>query len=125
LPKRRPLVAGLKNSSKADPRKESEFVYGKKDRSPKAKQRTAPAEPEKAPPPAPPPAELPSEVIPDATAARPAGRASITTRLKADVAAALKRASLERQLAGLTPHTVQDIIEEVVEPWLKRHGYLK
>ena len=125
MPKRRPLVAGLKNSTKTDPRKESEFVYGKKDRTPKTKQRSAPAEPEKAPPPIPPSPELPQEAIPDANAARPAGRASITTRLKADVAAALKRASLERQLAGLTPHTVQDILEEAVEPWLKRHGYLK
>ena len=125
MPKRRPLVAGLKNSSKTDPRKESEFVYGTKDRTPKTKQRTAPAAPEKAPTPAPPSPELPQEAIPDANAVRPTGRASITTRLKADVAAALKRASLERQLAGLTPHTVQDILEEAVEPWLKSHGYLK
>jgi hypothetical protein len=37
----------------------------------------------------------------------------------------LKRASLERQLAGQTPHTVQDIVELVLEPWLKAKGYLK
>jgi len=125
LPKRRPLVAGLKNSTKTDPRKESEFVYGKKDRSPKAKQRPAPVEPEKTPSPTSPSPELPQEVIPNANAGRPTGRTSLTTRFRTDIAAALKRASLERQLAGLNPHTVQDILEEAVEPWLKRHGYLK
>lgn len=51
-------------------------------------------------------------------------RVHITTRLRADLAEALKRASLERQLAGQTPHTVQDIFEAVLTPWLRDHGHL-
>jgi hypothetical protein len=51
-------------------------------------------------------------------------RSPISTRIRADFAAALKRASLERQLAGAEPHTLQDILEEAIEPWLKANGYL-
>ena len=29
------------------------------------------------------------------------------------------------QLAGETPNTVQDILEQALDPWLKDHGYLK
>ena len=36
-----------------------------------------------------------------------------------DFAKALKRASLERQLKGLEPNTLQDILEEAIEPWLE------
>lgn len=51
-------------------------------------------------------------------------RAPISTRMRTDFQAALKRASLENQLAGREPSTVQDILEKAVEPWLKQHGYL-
>jgi hypothetical protein len=51
-------------------------------------------------------------------------RSPLTTRLRKDVADALKRASLERQLSGETPSAVQDILEEALTPWLQRHGYL-
>jgi hypothetical protein len=51
-------------------------------------------------------------------------RSPISTRIRADFAAALKRASLERQLAGETPNTLQEILEEALEPWLKSNGYL-
>lgn len=51
-------------------------------------------------------------------------RAPISTRIRADFAQALKRASLERQLSGTEPNTLQDILEEAIEPWLKSHGYL-
>lgn len=54
----------------------------------------------------------------------PPARAPLTTRLRADYVAALKRASLERQLAGHTPHTVQEFLEEALGPWLEKHGYL-
>jgi len=36
----------------------------------------------------------------------------LTTRIRSDYGAALKRASLERQLAGQVPNTLQDILEE-------------
>jgi hypothetical protein len=51
-------------------------------------------------------------------------RVPISTRIKTEFAQALKRASLERQLAGMEPSTLQDILEEAVEPWLRTHGYL-
>jgi hypothetical protein len=44
--------------------------------------------------------------------------------MRSDFATGLKRASLERQLGGIEPNTLQDILEEAVEPWLKAHGYL-
>ena len=57
-------------------------------------------------------------------AAPAAGRVPFTTRLRTDLAQALKRASLERQLQGVLPNTVQDIFEEALEPWLRDKGYL-
>ncbi len=51
-------------------------------------------------------------------------RSPISTRIRSDFALALKRASLERQLKGVEPHTLQDILEQAIEPWLKSNGYL-
>ncbi len=51
-------------------------------------------------------------------------KAGLTTRIRPDFSAALKRASLTRQLEGVEPNTLQEIIEEALEPWLKQHGYL-
>ena len=52
------------------------------------------------------------------------GRTPISTRVRTDFAIALKRASLERQLKAVEPNTLQDILEEAIEPWLKANGYL-
>ena len=51
-------------------------------------------------------------------------RSPLTTRIRADYAEALKRASLERQLARVEPATVQEMLEEALGPWLKANGYL-
>jgi hypothetical protein len=51
-------------------------------------------------------------------------RMPISTRMREDFAKALKRASLERQLDGTEPNTLQDILEAAIEPWLKSNGYL-
>jgi hypothetical protein len=51
-------------------------------------------------------------------------RVPISTRMREDFAKALKRASLERQLKSVEPNTLQDILEEAIEPWLKSNGYL-
>jgi hypothetical protein len=51
-------------------------------------------------------------------------RVPLSTRIRADYAAALKRASLERQLQGVEPSTLQDMLEQALEPWLKMNGYL-
>jgi len=48
----------------------------------------------------------------------------VSTRIRADFAKALKRASLQRQLEGVVPNTLQEILEQAIEPWLKANGYL-
>ncbi len=54
----------------------------------------------------------------------PIGLIPVTVRLRPDVAGALKRASLERQLTGDDLFTQQDIVQSVLEPWLRSEGFL-
>jgi hypothetical protein len=54
-----------------------------------------------------------------------AGRVPITTRTRPEIASEVKRASLTRQLDGVTPYSVQDIVEEALELWLLTNGYLQ
>lgn len=92
---RRSLLEGITSSpATIDPSVEKSFVYGAKE---------APAEPVHAP------------VL---------ARSPLSTRIRADFAAALKKASLERQLKNVTPNSLQSILEEAIEPWLKSNGYL-
>ncbi len=51
-------------------------------------------------------------------------RSPISTRIRATTQRRSSAASLERQLQGITPHCLQDILEEAIEPWLTQHGYL-
>ncbi len=115
-------MEGLKAKPKADPRKEAAFVFGEANvadedkpkppkRKPEPKQKREGEEPT--------PATL-SPPMPTLT-----GRMPLTTRIRSDMGTALKRASLERQLSGEKPNTVQDILEQALEPWLKDRGFLK
>jgi hypothetical protein len=52
-------------------------------------------------------------------------RVPISTRIRSDFFAGLKRASLERQLSNVEPHTLIEILEEAIEPWLKSNGFLR
>ena len=52
-----------------------------------------------------------------------AGRIPVTTRCRPEIASALKRASLQRQLNGIEPYYVQDIMEIAIENWLLANGY--
>lgn len=54
----------------------------------------------------------------------PIGLIPITVRLRPEIAGALKRVSLERQLTGEAPFTQQDLVEQALEPWLRSEGYL-
>jgi hypothetical protein len=54
----------------------------------------------------------------------PIGLIPVTVRLRPELAGALKRASLERQLAGVELFTQQEIVEQALEPWLRDEGYL-
>jgi hypothetical protein len=105
MAERRTLIDGLKNPAPpVDPQMEKAFVFGGKT--------PAEAEPVAPPPPASPQLTATSSRVP------------ISTRMRSDFATGLKRASLERQLGGIEPNTLQDILEEALEPWLKAHGYL-
>lgn len=55
---------------------------------------------------------------------RPVGLIPITVRLRPELAGGLRRASLERELQGADLYTQQDLVEQVLEPWLKQEGYL-
>lgn len=59
------------------------------------------------------------------TSANPIGRVSFSTRMRSEYSEALKRASLERQLNKVEPNSVQDILEEALEPWLRNNGYIR
>jgi hypothetical protein len=48
----------------------------------------------------------------------------LTTRLQPTTAATLKRAGLEQKLRGQSPGTVQEIVEEAIQNWLRDAGYL-
>jgi hypothetical protein len=102
---RRKLIEGIK----PDPATENAFVYSDH-RKPSAVSE-APAAP----------AAADESKAPTAKAV---SRAPLTTRVRSEFATALKRASLERQLHGITPNTLQDILEEALEPWLRKNGYL-
>ncbi|MFZ1932677.1 MAG: hypothetical protein WCB27_25410 [Thermoguttaceae bacterium] len=96
---RRPLTEGLKpHLPPVDPQKEKAFVYGEK---------------------------APKEATPPQSVAANLNRVPLSTRIRGDFAAALKRCSLERQLHGIEPNTLQDILEQAIEPWLKSNGYLR
>jgi hypothetical protein len=102
---RRTLTDGLKATPRIDPQVAKEFVYGEK---------SAPSVENSRP-------VSRSEVT---MTAAPLNRVSFSSRIRADFATALKRASLERQLEGVEPNTLQDILEQAIEPWLKSNGYL-
>lgn len=55
---------------------------------------------------------------------QPVGLIPITIRLRPEIAGALKRASLERQLRGEDVFTQQQLVENVLEPWLIDEGYI-
>ncbi len=52
-------------------------------------------------------------------------RTPLSTRIRSDLAANLKKASLERQLSGMEPQTVQEILEEALQTWLDGNGNLE
>jgi hypothetical protein len=125
---RRTLLEGYKAQPKADRQKEKAFVYAEADQpdeeqpkppkrkpEPKATPKEKAKEKREGAEPTPPPPPMPAAT----------GRMPLTTRIRTDFGTALKRASLERQLSGEKPNTVQDILEEALEPWLKEKGFLK
>ena len=111
MTERRSLIEGVKQSSKLTD-KEKEFIYGEKNRA----SSSSAAEPVSQA--AATPAVAASPVLPNMT-----GRIPVTTRCRPEVASAIKRVSLQRQLAGVEPYTVQDIMEQALEQWLDLNKY--
>lgn len=101
MTERRSLVEGFKATPSVDPNVEKAFVFGSKAAEPVA---TAPK----------PVAAAPTQVT----------RVPLSSRVRTDLSAALKRASLERQLNNESPNSVQDILEAALEDWLKANSYL-
>jgi hypothetical protein len=116
MAERRTLVEGLREiSPEADPKLAEEFIlHGVPKSAAFTKLRKAAAQP----------AVEPVEPEGKGQQANHMGRAPLTIRFRADFAKALKHASLERQMKGISPYKLQDILEEVVEPWLRNNGYL-
>jgi len=108
---RRSLMEGLKTGGEVAPSVEEQFVFASKAKAAQTTQTPSPALASEA-----------GEV--KRQPGNAVGRVPLTTRIRSDFAAALKRASLQRQLDGVSPHTLQDILEEALEPWLRANGYL-
>lgn len=119
MAERRSLIEGLREfSPEADPVLAEEFINNGTPKSaaqPKVRRAAPPAAPAPAP-------REPEEGKGQQT--HQMGRAPLTIRFRAKFAKALKHASLERQMKGIEPYKLQDILEEVVEPWLRTNGYL-
>jgi hypothetical protein len=108
---RRPLTDGLKPEPEIDPKIARDFVYQDKPKSGAGASEPKPA----------------SQARLAAGNMNPTAQSSLvplTARIPTEKFQALKRASFERQLQGVEPNSMQDIVEEALTPWLRKHGYL-
>ena len=106
---RRSLVEGINSNAKTpqgNPDREKEFIQAAR----------------------PKPASEPTFPLPaanTATSTAVLSKTPMSTKIRTDFAEALKRASLERQLNKQEPNTLQDILEQAIEPWLRNNGYIR
>ncbi|GAB5515221.1 hypothetical protein [Rhodopirellula baltica] len=103
MTQRRSLVEGLSNTPEVKSL-EKEFVFGEKSAEKDEDTELRLDEPKASS----------EEVMPQYR-----GRVPLTTRCRPELASAIKRASLERQLQGVEPSRIQDIIEQALERWLE------
>ena len=92
---------------------------------PPSEAKTSMAEPDPTPAIARRPAKAAPLRRPQASSLHAALLVPVTVRLKPEIADALKRASLQRQLNGFDTYTQQDIVEDALTPWLKSEGLLE
>jgi hypothetical protein len=107
---RRPLSDGLKPEPEVDPELAREFVYQGKSKS--------------VPSPEPKQASRSQLAADSVTPAAQEALVPLTARIAGKKFHATKRASFDRQLQGVKPNTIQDIVDEALTSWLKKHGYL-
>src|SRR5262245_21642396 len=123
---RRPLAAGLSTVPDADPDEVRQFVL--QERKPVAVEAPeltlVPDRSEDAAEPHSTRDRPRSRRRPRPAGVAPIGLIPVTLRLRPGIAGALKRASLERQLVGTEPFIQQEIVEHLLEPWLRREGFL-
>jgi len=103
MAERRTLTTAIKPIPNADPAAVRAFVSQEK---------------KTASPVAPPP--VPEKTAPNTF--QPVGLIPITVRLRPEIAGALKRTSLERQLAGADFFSQQEIVERALAAWLSENG---
>ena len=127
---RRALIEGLSEVEKIDPDAAEAFINNEKPRKPRTAARrpesTKPAVEETLTSPSLPPSVLAAAQVNTRSSASPLtgiGRVPVGARVRTELAADLKRASLERQLLGIEPNSVQDILEDALELWLLKHGH--
>jgi hypothetical protein len=111
MAERKTLVEALKPEGSMDRTVEEDFVFNNKPKSSPAARHQ-------------PPAPVTDIGEGKARTGSTVSRVPFTTRLRTDYSTALKRASLERQLKGVFPNTLQDMLEEALQPWLRSNGYL-
>lgn len=130
MAERRALIEGLAEVENIDPDQAEEFINNGKPRKPARTATRKPVSSKQATEETPAPPPLPQSVLAAAQVTTPSpltgvGRVPVGARVRTELAASLKRASLERQLQGIQPNSVQDILEEALELWLHKHGLLK
>jgi hypothetical protein len=121
---RKTLSEGLDTLESAERATEAQFVYGKKTKSVEPAIPLPAAVTEPQPEPAAASAASASEKS-HLTPLTGISRVPVGARVRTELATALKRASLERQLQGIEPNSLQDILEEAIDLWLRKYGYLK
>lgn len=62
---------------------------------------------------------------PPTSGVHPVGLIPVTVRLSPEIAGALKRASLERQLSRADYFSQQEIVERCLRVWLRENGHLQ
>jgi hypothetical protein len=127
MAQRRPLIAGVNAPDNVDPDAVRAFVTQErpKDSRPElAVLKESIGESDQREPVQPQPDEPTTSTIQRGKGKLPVGLIPVTVRLRPEIAGALKRASLERQLAGEDVYTQQDLVELALEPWLRSQGHL-
>ncbi|MCA9047177.1 MAG: hypothetical protein KDA89_00515 [Planctomycetaceae bacterium] len=113
--KHRSLADGAKQSAQLS-EQEQEFISRARSKGPAGTETEIQHTPQ---PPGAPAVPVTQTILPQMTS-----RINIGARCRPEIALTVKKVSLERQMTGREPYTMQDIIEEALQQWLTLNGYL-